>query len=333
MRSPVAVQFSPELLKIDCAKVAAQIEAAIREIVADRLRRRGLVVGLSGGIDSSVSAALSVRALRKERVLGLFMPEADSDPESLRLGQLLADALGIEALVENIRPILDAAGCYHRRDEAIRKVIPEYGLGWKSKIVLPDLLNQTGYPLYSVVARSPAGEERRVLLSKDAYLGVVAATNFKQRTRRMLEYYHADRLQYAVIGTPNRLEYDQGFFVKGGDGLADLKPIAHLYKSQVYQLAAYLGVPAEIRQRGPTTDTYSLGQSQEEFYFSVPLEKLDLCLLGKNSGYSAEEVAPAAGLAADQAARVYEMIDAKRKATRYLHLVSLLAEPVSEIHP
>ena len=333
MRSPVAVQFSPELLKIDCAKVAAQIEAAIREIVADRLRRRGLVVGLSGGIDSSVSAALSVRALRKERVLGLFMPEADSDPESLRLGQLLADALGIEALVENIRPILDAAGCYHRRDEAIRKVIPEYGPGWKSKIVLPDLLNQTGYPLYSVVARSPAGEERRVLLSKDAYLGVVAATNFKQRTRRMLEYYHADRLQYAVIGTPNRLEYDQGFFVKGGDGLADLKPIAHLYKSQVYQLAAYLGVPAEIRQRGPTTDTYSLGQSQEEFYFSVPLEKLDLCLLGKNSGYSAEEVAPAAGLVADQAARVYEMIDAKRKATRYLHLVSLLAEPVSEIHP
>lgn len=331
MSSPT--RFCSDLLKIDCAQAAAQIEAAIRSIVAGDLRRRGVVLGLSGGIDSSVSAALSVRALRKQRVLGLFMPETDSDPESLRLGQLLAGTLGIEALLEDIRPILDAAACYRRRDQAIRQVIPEYGPGWKSKLVLPDLLSRAGYPLYSVVARSPAGQERQVLLTKDAYLGIVAATNFKQRTRKMLEYYHADRLQYAVVGTPNRLEYDQGFFVKGGDGLADLKPIAHLYKSQVYQLAAYLGIPAEIQRRHPTTDTYSLGQSQEEFYFSLPLEKLDLCLLGKNSGFPAAEVAPAAGLTADQAARVYQLIDDKRRATRYLHAASLLAEPVSEIHP
>jgi NAD+ synthase len=326
-------EFSSDLLTIDCAKVAAQIETAVREIVAGNLRRRGAVVGLSGGIDSSVSAALCVRALGKDRVLGLFMPEADSDPESLRLGRLLASSLGIEAIVEDIRPILDAAGCYRRRDEAIRQAIPEYGSGWKSKIVLPNLLDQASYPLYSVVANSPAGEQRRVRLSKDAYLGIVAATNFKQRTRRMLEYYHGDRLQYAVVGTPNRLEYDQGFFVKGGDGLADLKPIAHLYKSQVYQLAAYLGIPLEIQQRRPTTDTYSLNQSQEEFYFSIPLEKFDLCLLGKNAGFAAAKVAPAAGLTADQVARVYDIIDAKRRATRYLHVVSLLAEPVSEIDP
>ena len=331
MTSPT--RFSSDLLKMDCAQMASHIEAAIRSIVGGDLRRRGVVLGLSGGIDSSVSAALSVRALRQERVLGLLMPEADSDPDSLRLGQLLAGTLGIQARVEDIRPILDAAGCYRRRDQAIRQVIPDYGPGWKCKIVLPDLLNGAGYALYSVVARSPAGPERRVLLTKDAYLGILAATNFKQRTRRMLEYYHADRLQYAVVGTPNRLEYDQGFFVKGGDGLADLKPIAHLYKSQVYQLAAYLGIPEEIQRRHPTTDTYSLGQSQEEFYFSLPLEKLDLCLLGKNSGFPAAEVAPAAGLTADQAARVYQLIDDKRRATRYLHRAALLAEPVSEIHP
>jgi NAD+ synthase len=324
--------FSADLLTLDCPRAAAHIEASIRALVGGRLRRRGAVVGLSGGIDSSVSAALCVRALGKDRVFGLFMPEADSDPESLRLGRLLAESLGIDALAEDIRPTLDAVGCYRRRDECIRQVIPEYGAGWKMKIVLPDLLSSAAYPLYSIVARSPAGVDRRVLLTKDAYLGIVAATNFKQRARRMLEYYHADRLQYAVVGTPNRLEYDQGFFVKGGDGLADLKPIAHLYKSQVYQLAAFLGVPKEIQRRKPTTDTYSLDQSQEEFYFSVPLEKFDLCLVGKNQGYPVAEVAAVAGLTPDQAARVYDIIDAKRKATRYLHLVSLLSEPVNEIH-
>lgn len=326
-------KFSRTMLEIDCANVTNQIEAQVREIVAGNLHRRGAVVGLSGGIDSSVSAALCVRALGKDRVLGLFMPEADSDPESLRLGQLLADSLGIDSCVEDIRPILDAVGCYRRRDEAIRPVIPEYGPAWKFKIVLPDLLNSSGYALYSIVARSPEGKDYRIRLTKDAYLGIIAATNFKQRTRRMLEYYHADRLQYAVVGTPNRLEYDQGFFVKGGDGLADFKPIAHLYKSQVYQLAAYLGIPTEIQKRHPTTDTYSLDQSQEEFYFAVSLEKLDLCLLGKNGGFSGADVALAAGLTTDQVARVYDMIDAKRRATRYLHLVPLLAEPVREIDP
>ncbi len=323
--------FSSDLLKMDCAKVAAQIEAAIRNIIGDHLRRRGAVVGLSGGIDSSVCGALCARALGKERVLGIFMPEADSDPESLRLGRLLAGAFGIPAVVEDIAPILEAAGCYRRRDEAIRQVIPGYGAGWKSKIVLPDLLNHPGYPLYSVVALSPDGKQFKEILPKDASLGIVAATNFKQRTRRMLDYYHADRLQYAVIGTPNRLEYDQGFFVKGGDGLADLKPIAHLYKSQVYELAAFLGVPGEILNRRPTTDTYSLAQSQEEFYFSVSLEKFDLCLLGKNTGVPPAVVAPAVGLTAQQVSRLYDMIDSKRKATRYLHAGPMLAEPVKEV--
>jgi len=323
--------FSAELLKIDCAQVAERIEVAIRDIVLQRLRRRGAVLGLSGGIDSSVSAALCARALGKERVLGLFMPEADSDPESLRLGRKVADSLGIETLLEDIHPILEAAGCYRRRNEAIREVVPEYGKDWKSKIVLPDLLNRQGYAIHSLVVQPPGGAQTRVRLTKTAYWGIVAATNFKQRTRQMMEYYHADRLLYAVVGTPNRLEYDQGFFVKGGDGLADLKPIAHLYKSQVYQLAAYLGLPSEIQRRSPTTDTYSLNQTQEEFYFSVSLEKFDLCLLGKNLGVPPAEVAPAAGLTADQVTRVCEMIDSKRKVTRYQHLAALLAEPVQEI--
>jgi NAD+ synthase len=323
--------FSAEVLKLDGARETERIVAAVRDQVARQLRRKGVVLGLSGGIDSSVSAALCVRALGADRVLGVMMPEHDSASDSLALGQLLADHLGIQTVVENISPILEGAGCYRRRDDAIRSVIPEYGPGYKSKIVLPSLLEGEAYRIFSVVVQSPTGERTKSRLPLDAYQSVVAATNFKQRARKMIEYYHADRLRYAVVGTPNRLEYDQGFFVKNGDGAADIKPIAHLYKTQVYQLAEYLDVPELIRSRPPTTDTYSLEQSQEEFFFSLAYDKMDLCLYGKNHDVPAADVAAALGLTAEQVERVYRDIDAKRNATHYLHQRPLLVEDVAEL--
>lgn len=323
-------KFSKDVLNINAAEVTEKIEKALREQVA-QLKRRGVVVGLSGGIDSSVTAALCVKALGSERVLGLFMPELDSSDDSMKLGRLLADSLGVESVVEDIGPLLEAAGCYRRRDEAIRAQVPEYGKGYKSKIVLANILEKDGFNFFHLVVESDKGERKTVRLNVKSYLGIVAATNMKQRARKFFEYYHADRLQYVVAGTPNRLEYDQGFFVKNGDGAADIKPIAHLYKTQVYQLAAYLGVPAEIRQRPPTTDTYSLPQSQEEFYFSLPYDKMDLCLYAKNAGIPAAEVAGEIGLTAQQVERVYRDIDAKRNATRYMHSKPLLVEEVGEI--
>jgi len=323
--------FSADILKIDAASVSANIESEIRDIVLQRLNRKGVVVALSGGIDSSVVAALCVKALGSARVLGLMLPEADSSPDSLNFANLLAQSLSMRAHVEDIAGILTAAGCYQRRDEAIRKVIPEYAEGYKCKIVLPDQVNGSAYPIFSVVVESPLGERTKARLTLDSYLGVVAATNFKQRTRKMMEYYHADRFNYAVAGTPNRLEYDQGFFVKNGDGAADLKPIAHLYKTQVYQLAAYLGIPEEIQKRPPTTDTYPLDQSQEEFYFPLPYDRMDLCLYAKNHDVQPEEVAPVIGLTAEQVARVYRVIDSTRSATRYLHCPPVLCEEVPEV--
>jgi NAD+ synthase len=235
-------------------------------------------------------------------------------------------------VLENITPILESLRCYQRRDEAIRSVIPEYRPGWKSKIVLPSVLDGQAYRVFHVVVQSPEGRQIKARLNLDAYLAIVAATNFKQRVRKMLEYYHADRMNYAVAGTPNRLEYDQGFFVKNGDGSADVKPIAHLYKTQVYQLAEHLAIPEEIRRRPPTTDTYSLQQTQDEFYFSLPYERMDLCLYGKNHGYSAEELAEAVGITPEQAEQVYRDIDSKRSTTRYQHLPPQLIEGISEIH-
>ena len=322
--------FSADVLRIDPAAVAKQIEDAIRAQVS-QLRRRGIVVGLSGGIDSSVVTTLAARALGPERVLALLMPERDSSSESATLGRLLTSKFSIPTIVEDLGDVLDAAGCYTRQTEAIRTVYPDYREGYKSKIVLPSILDGDRLNVSELVVQTPDGEQKTLRLPAAAYLQLVAATNFKQRIRKLMEYYHADRLNYAVAGTPNRLEYDQGFFVKQGDGAADLKPIAHLYKSQVFALAEYLGVPEDIRRRTPTTDTFSLPQTQEEFYFALPYDKMDLCLYAHNHGVPADAAAAALGLTASQVERVFKDIDQKRRTTRYLHARPMLVEPVSEI--
>jgi NAD+ synthase len=322
--------LSTNALTIDLQDTARRIEDAIRRQVRD-LNRRGVVVGLSGGIDSSVVTSLCARALGPERVMVLFMPERASSPESLALGRSLTTQLGTPALVEDIAATLEAAGCYARQTEAIRMVFPEYGDGWRNKITLPSILDGNRLNLSELTVESPSGERRTARMPHASYLQLVAATNFKQRVRKMMEYYHADRLNYAVAGTPNRLEYDQGFFVKLGDGAADIKPIAHLYKTQVYALAEYLGVPEEIRRRPPTTDTFSLPQTQEEFYFALPYPQMDLCLYGRNHDLPAATVAAAVDLTAEQVERVYKDIDQKRRTTRYLHARPLLVDGVSEI--
>jgi NAD+ synthase len=323
--------FSKNVLTIDCAKEIDRITNRMREILAKQFKRRGFIVAISGGIDSSVTAALCVKAVGKERVLALQMPERHSAKDTLDLSTIVADCLGIERQYFDITIFLEAVGFYEKYDTAVQSVIPEYGKGWKSKIVLPNVIESKTLTFFSVVAQSPQGEIIKQRLPLKAYLEIVAASNFKQRIRKMLEYYHADRLNYAVTGTPNRLEYDQGFFVKLGDGAADIKPIAHLYKTQVYQLAEYLDVPQEIQKRPPTTDTYSLPQGQDEFYFSLPYDKTDLCLYAKNNNITADVVGKKIGLTAEQVLRVFQDIDQKRSTTWYLHLKPQLIEDIPEI--
>lgn len=328
---PLTTNFSAECLKIDAEQEVERISSRMRDAFRNQLKRRGLVIGLSGGIDSSVTAALAVKALGPERVYGLEMPERHSAEETVSLSRSVIDHLGIQSQRIDISPILESVGSYRAYDDAVRMVVPEYGNGWKSKIVISSIFEHQGFSTLSIVVQSPDGAIDTVRLPLKPYLEIVAATNFKQRTRKMLEYYHADRLNYAVAGTPNRLEYDQGFFVKLGDGAADIKPIAHLYKSQVYQLAEHLGIPEEIRKRPPTTDTYSLAQGQDEFYFSLPYREMDLCLYGKNNGMEPAIIADVVGLRPDQVQKVYDDIDTKRATTLYLHLKPLLMGEVPEI--
>jgi len=326
----VPLPYSAESLKIDAVVEAERIALRIREIVFSDLRRKGIVVGLSGGIDSSVVASLCIRAVGRERVLGLLLPEKESSSESLDFARRIAGQLEMRTQIEEITPTLVACGCYRRRDEAIRRLIPEFREDFKCKLIMRKTLDREAYRVFSVVVRSPEGTEIRRRLTAAAYREIVAATGFKQRVRKMIEYFHADRLQFAVAGTANRLEYDLGFFVKNGDGAADFKPIAHLYKAQVYELARYLDIPAEIQERIPTADTYPLEQSQEEYHFLLPLEKMDLCLHARNHRVSPGEAAEVVGLSREQVERVFRDIDSTQRATRYLHSAPVLIDGTDE---
>ena len=318
------------VLEIDARSEVERIGRALHDSLATVLRKRGAVVAISGGVDSAVCAALAVRALGPERVLGLILPERESSPESSVRAKSLAAHLGITPLEQDIGSTLEAIGCYRSRDEAARRVLPRYGAGWRMKIVVAGGL-EGRINHFRLVAQSPDGSRHEARLALREYLQIVAATSFKQRVRKTIEYFHADRLNYAVLGTPNRLEYDQGFFVKNGDGAADIKPIAHLYKSQVYAIAQYLRLPADIATAPPTTDTYSLSQGQDEFYFALPYREMDLALWALNHGIGAEPLACVLGISPERAGHVYDDIRAKRRATRYLHERPLLLGSVPEI--
>jgi NAD+ synthase len=324
-------RYKADILNFDREKTVDTICETMREIMRGKLRKRGVVVAVSGGIDSSVSAALAVKAFGPKKVFLIQLPEVDSAQDTQSRGSQLIQHLGVVGHTShNIAATLEAIGCYSERDVAIQKTFPDYTEGWKNKIVIKGGLDgQVNH--FMLVVQDPQGELHEKRLDLKEYLQIVAATNYKQRIRKTIEYYHADRLNFAVIGTPNRLEYDQGFFVKNGDGSADLKPIAHLYKTQVYALAEHLGLPASICHATPTTDTYSLPQGQDEFYFALPYQEMDKALWAHNKGATSNELAEMLSITQEQAKFVLQDIDNKRKTTHYLHAKPYLIETIPEL--
>jgi len=319
--NPNKKPFSKEILKIDdIPALVEKLGQQLKEDTFQKYKRRGTVIGISGGIDSSVSMALAVHALGSERVFGIMIPEKDSSPDSLELAENLANKFGVKTIVENISPALDGFACYERRDEAVKNVFPEYNpKSYKMKIgVHQSGLNQKLPPLFYLTIIGPDGEEKSKVLPVKEYLQIVAASNFKQRSRMSIVYYHAEQKHYIVIGTANKHEIDQGFFVKHGDGGADVFPLVGLYKSQVYQLADYLGVPQEIIDRTPTTDTYTAEQTQEEFFYQLPFDIMDVMWYGFENGYSSKEVGKVMGKTNEEVEIIFSNFARKIKTTDYL---------------
>ena len=314
--------FSKNILHIEDTELECEnIISKLKLDVARKLQRRGAIVGISGGIDSSLVLALTAKAFGPNKVLGILLPEQDSSDDSRLLAEKLAKKFQIPTITENITGALDGFGCYRRRDEAISNVFKDFDpLNDKSKIEIKQNINENIPAVFSITVIKPNGEKISKLLPAKEYLQIVAATNFKQRSRMSMLYYHADKNHYAVIGTPNKHEVEQGFFVKHGDGAADVMPIAHLYKTQVYQLASYLGVPKEIIDRTPTTDTYTAEQTQEDFFYQMPFKSMDLIWYGWENGYKPEEVAPIMEKSIKEIENIYLNFERKRKTTEYLRM-------------
>jgi len=325
--------FDRHVLDIDAAAETRRIVQILRQTVGRIMHRRGGVVGISGGIDSSVVLALCVRAFGAAQVTPLLLPERDSDCESETLARRVAEQLGVEPVLENIMPALEGLGCYARRDAAIRRIFPEYdaAAGYKAKIVLPvNLLDDGTLNIFSLTIITPAGVEKTQRLPSVELAQIVAASNLKQRTRMAMLYYHAEKRNFAVIGTANKDEHLLGFFVKYGDGGVDIRPIVHLYKTQVYQLADYLAVPEEVRQRTPTTDTYSAHQTQEEFFFRLPFDTLDLLWYAQEHVVPVSAVSAVLGLSEEQIQHGYADLNSKQRATHYLRMAPVDLSSLSE---
>ena len=313
------MEFNKDILKINPETETEKICQFIREMVFKNFKRKGVVIGLSGGIDSAVVAELCVKALGKENVLGLFLPEIESNPISLEYGRKQAVKLGIKTVKIDITEYLEAFRVYQTRNVIIKRIFPQFNESFKFHITLPqNLLEQDRLNYHSITIKDDNGTKETRRIGGADWLQISACQNMKQRTRMIQLYYHAEKRNYIIAGTTNKSEVIQGFFVKYGDGGVDIEPIAHLYKTQVYSLASYLRVIKDIINRPPSPDTYSLPVTDKEFYFCVDYELLDLLLYAFENNVSSHKISKTLNLKEEQTERVFKDFRAKERATWHL---------------
>ena len=328
------MNFDRNSILINPKEEVDNIVEAIKYSIHNIFKKRGAVIGVSGGVDSSVVLALTARALGNDKVLAVMLPEKESTSDNITLVEKLLEKIIVECTIEDLTNALNGFGCYRRRDRAVKELFPEYDMTYKMKIILPhDILETNNLNIFYLEIISPDGVIKKKRLPLKQYLEIVAASNFKQRTRMSMLYYLAETRNYAVIGTPNKNEHEQGFFVKYGDSGSDIRPIKHLFKTQIYQLADYLEIPDVIIDRVPTSDTYSANQSQEEFFFRLPFDILDRIWFGWENGVSTEKIADILKLSVEQVDNVITDIKRKISTTEYLRKEPLDIKSIaSELH-
>lgn len=311
--------FGPDILKIDPERETRNTAAFVLHQVKSVYRRSGIVVGLSGGIDSAVMAGLAVRAMGKDAVKGLVLPEKESNPVSSGYAKAHAETLGISVREIDITPTVESIVPYAVRDELISSLVPEYGPGCSYNITLPtDLLERDSFSFYLLQVKLADGTMKKKRLGLDAFKAITSFANIKIRARMIHLYAEADRGNLVVAGTTNRTEYLLGDFCKYGDGGTDMEPLAHLYKNQIYQLADHLGVTPEIIGRSPSPDTFSLPVSDQEFFFRIPFDRLDHLLYAWEHRIPVPETAHALGLGEDAVKRAFADFTTKHRATAHL---------------
>jgi NAD+ synthase len=316
--------LGPHVLDLDLATEVDRISAWMVDAVANQLHRRGVIIAMSGGIDSSVCAALAVRAFGTGKVFGILLPERDSSHKSADRGALVADHLGVTYELQDIAPALAAIGCYRQRDEAIRRVFPDYADDWKCKLAISGGA-KGGINFFKLIVQSPDGTTTEGRLGLKEYLQIVAATNFKQRPARcsITTMPTGSTMRCAERRTGSSMTR------ASSSRTATVPPTSSRSRISTRRRSTrWRGTSGSPRR----SERGCLAQGQDEFYFALPYHQMDLALWAHNQGLPAADVAAGLGISEEHAKFIYTDIEAKRRTTHYLHARPILVEPVTEVH-
>ena len=311
------MNFDRNVLEIEnIERVIQSLQIFIHEQVNSNFRKRGVVIGISGGIDSAVAVKLCCGAVGKENVLGIILPEKESNPQSQEFAKKYCEKLGIKYEIEDITSILDSSEIYQTREKIVKKYFPDYNQSCKYRIVFSENFDSDGLSIPYLEVNDGNNQIHKIKLSLNDYFTITAATNIKHRIRMTRLYFHAEKNNFLVCGTTNKAEFQQGYFVKYGDGGVDIEPLANLYKTQIYQLGKYLEIPNEIIDRKASPDTWSFGVSDEEFFYSLPYEIVDLVLFAKEKSVTLNDICSTLDLKEEKVKRILNSIERKLQASK-----------------
>ena len=300
--------------------VVQHLQDFIHKQVYDNFRKRGIVVGISGGIDSAISAKLCCNAVGKENVLGIILPEKESNPQSQEFAKKYCEKLGIKYEIEDITSILDSSEIYQIREKIVKKYFPDYNQSCKYRIVFSENFDSDGLSIPYLEVNDGNNQIHKIKLSLNDYFTITAATNIKHRIRMTRLYFHTEKNNFLVCGTTNKAEFQLGYFVKYGDGGVDIEPLANLYKTQIYQLGRYLDIPNEIIERKASPDTWSFDVSDQEFFYSLPYEMVDLMLFAKEKSVTLNDICSTLDLKEERVKRILNSLERKWKASKTLRV-------------